>query len=206
MIGFIIAVAIVLLITFLLLSSLTIIFNIENKITLKVKFLGICLFNFNPNKKAKSASHKKVSEKKQNKKTLTSTLKEYAKGKSKRELVQKILEIIKELCIKFGRLLKHLKFEKLNFNLTVASDNAATTAILYGNLCAVVYSICGMLGAAYNFNPKNINVSADFASEQMNLILVSKVKVKLIYIIVFLISAIFSIIKLRIGEVKNGRT
>ena len=206
MIGLIIAIIIVLLIAFLLLSSLTVVFNIDEQIVLEVKFLGISLFNFNSKHKANNKpSVKKTAAKKNDKKKLTSVLKEFAKGKSKKELIEEILEIIKELCVKFGRLLKHIKFKKLEFNLTVASSDAATTAILYGNLCAVVYSICGMLSTAYNFDAKKVKVLTDFTSENMKIMLKSKIKVKLIYLVAFAISAAFSIIKLRIGEVKNGR-
>ena len=63
-----------------------------------------------------------------------------------------------------------------------------------------------MLESTYNFDAKKIKVTADFTSEQMKLELKSVIKVRLIHLINFALSSVFSIIKMKIGEVKNGRT
>ena len=201
MIGLIIVMTFVCIILLLLLSSLKITFNICDGVDFRVSFLGISLFSLKENKPVKNKS-----EKSKGKSKLTNTLKEYSKGKSRKLLVEEILFILKELCVKFVKLLKHIRFKKLDFNLIVASDDAAKTAIRYGKVCSVVYSICGMLGSAKRFNAKKIKVSTDFSSEQMTLILKSTIKIRLLFLVGFAVSTAFSIIKLKLGEVKNGRS
>ena len=197
MIALIIAAAVVGIIFLLLISSLKITFRLSGSVVFYITFLGIKVFDIN-------AKPKK--EKKQDEKKLTGVLKEYAKGKSRKKLVGEILEIVKSLCVKFGKLIKHLRFKKLEFDLTVACDDAAKTAIAYGSICSVVYSICGMLASAYNFNPKKVNVSADFSADKMSLKVNTVIKVRLIHLLKFALSTAVSIIKLKLGEVKNGRT
>ena len=205
--GIIIAFSVILIIAFILLSSLHFRIKVSDTVIFSVKFLGFKLFSFDGNKKSTSKKDKhKYKVKKPNKKKLSNTLKEHAKGKTGKELIVEILEIVKDLCVKLASLLKHVKFKKMEFSLIVASSDAATTAILYGNLCSVVYSICAALGSAYNFDVKKVSVSADFSAENMLLKLDSSFKIKLIFVIQFLIKTAFSIIKLRMGEVKNGRT
>ena len=63
-----------------------------------------------------------------------------------------------------------------------------------------------MLGSAKGFNAKKIKVSTDFSSEQMTLILKSTIKIRLLFLVGFAVSTAFSIIKLKLGEVKNGRS
>ena len=204
MTGLIITIVIIVIILALLMSSISISLKISDIVIFKVGFLGLELYKLKPHKKNKSDSGVPA-DKPKGKNKLTTLLKEYAKGKSKRELTSEIFEIFKDLCIKFARLIKHVRFKRLKLCLGVATDNAANTAILYGNICSIVYSICGMLKSSYDFDPKKIRVYADFSSEHMSLILDSKIKIKLIFIVKFLISTVFSLIKIKLGEVKNGR-
>lgn len=198
--GLIIAAILLCILLILLLSSLKITLNICDGVEFKINFLGINIFNLKKKHKRKKQKNGKEDKK------LIGVLKEYTKDKSRKKLVEEILYILKEICVKFGRLLKRIRFIKLDFDLTVASGDAATTAIRYGSICSVVYSICGMLESTYNFDAKKIKVTADFTSEQMKLELKSVIKVRLIHLINFALSSVFSIIKMKIGEVKNGRT
>ena len=199
MIALIIAAVVVGIIFLLLISSLKITFRLSETVVFYVTFLGVRIFDIN-------AKPKRKKEKKQEEKKLTGVLKEYAKGKSRHKLIGELLEIIKSLCAKFVKLVKHLRFRKLEFDLTVATDDAAKTAIVYGSVCSVVYSICGMLASAYDFNPKKVNVSADFSTDKMSLKVNTVIKIRVIYILKFALSTAVSIIKLKLGEVKNGRT
>ena len=103
MTGFIIALVLVFVIGFLLLSSLSVTLNINDKVFLKVSFLGICIFNIN------SKSNRKTSLKKKDKTpkdSIIDVLKQYASNKNNKELVLEIFSILKELCIKFYKILK----------------------------------------------------------------------------------------------------
>lgn len=207
MLGVIIAISIIGIITLILLSSLCFRIKISDTVYFSISFLGLKLFTIDPNKKStKKKSIKSKPNKELGKKKLTTTLKEFAKGKTRKELIEEVLFLVKDLCVKLGKMLKHVKFQKLEFSLMVASQDAAKTAILYGNMCSIVYSICAALNSAYNFDAQKVSVSADFSSEEMKMMLNGAFKIKLVFVIQFLIKSAFSIIKLRMGEVKNGRT
>ena len=197
MIGLIIAITIICIILILLCSSLKIVLKISDGVVFRISFLGITVFSLDNDRQLKKEDSTE-------KKKITTVLKEYTKGK--KNAVENILSVLKELCVKFGLIVKHLRFKKLEFDLTVATSDAATTAIAYGGLCSLVYSISGMLSSAYHFDAKKIQVSADFSAEQMNLRLNSVLKIRVVFLVRFTLSAALSIIKMKLGEVKNGRT
>ncbi len=203
MIGIIIAIIFAGIIVLLLTSSLSVTLNITDKVYFKVSLLGICIFDINSsNKKEASVKKKDDSEKK----GLTTLLKEYTGNKNNKELIFDILSLFKELCLKFSQILKHVRVKKLEVDLKIASDDAAKTAILYGNACSLVYSVVALLKSASDFDHKKITVSADFSSETMSLSMLSNIKLRIIYILGFAISVARSIIKIKVGEIKNGRT
>ena len=63
-------------------------------------------------------------------------------------------------------IVKHFKFRKLKLDITVATDNAANTAIEYGGVCSAVYPIIAFLESNADFKSKHINVTADFDSSE----------------------------------------
>ena len=197
MTGLIIAMIFASVILLVLLSSLSVTLSINDKVVFRVNFLGICVFDINSKKKKKEKTSNKG---------LTDVLKEYAANKNNKELIVEIFSIFKELCIKFSKLLKHTRFKKLEVDFRISSNDAAKTAILYGNACSVVYSLVALLKSACNFDHKKIKVSADFSSETINLSMLCNIKIKTVYIVSFAISVLYSIIKTKLGEFKNGRT
>lgn len=202
MTGIIIAILFAGIIVLLLTSSLSVTLNITDKICFKVSLLGICVFDINSVKDKKTSAKKKS---RSDKKGLTSLLKEYADNKDKKELVFDMFSLFKKLCIKFSKLLKHVRIKKLEVNLKIASDDAAKTAILYGNACSIVYSLVALLKSACGFDHKKIAVSADFSSDKIDLTMLSNIRIRVIYIVYFAISVAYTIIKMKLGEIKNGR-
>ena len=83
MTGLIIATVIIVVIPALLMSSLTITLVICDRITFKVGFLGFNIYKLKPKNKNKSVSVAGANKAKSTNK-LTSLLKEYTKGKSKK--------------------------------------------------------------------------------------------------------------------------
>lgn len=203
MTGLIIAIALVSVILFLLLSSLSVTLNIVDKVVFKVSFLGISIFDINSKRKRKTSSKKKD---KKSQEEIVDVLKKYAANKSNKDLIIEIFLVFKELCIKFSKILKHVRIKKLEVNLKIASNDAATTAILYGNVCSVVYSVVALLKSACDFDHKKIKVSADFFSETISFSMLCNIKIRIAYIVYFAISVLYSIIKTKLGEFKNGRT
>lgn len=203
MTGLIIAMVFASVILLVLLSSLSVTLNINDKVIFRLSFLGICIFDINFKKKKKSSLKKKEQT---SNKGLTDVLKQYAANKNNKELIIEIFSIFKELCIKFYKLLKHTRFKRLEVDLKISSDDAAKTAIIYGNVCSVVYSLVALLKSACDFDHKKIKVSADFSSETINFSMLCNIKIRIVYIVAFAISVLYSIIKTKLGELKNGRT
>lgn len=110
--------------------------------------------------------------------------------------------MLKSILSKFAKLLKHTVVEKFNFNITVAGNDAADTAIKYGNVCSIVYPLSTLLSKCVNFKPENISVYSNFNDNNTNFNLSFLISVRVIYLISFAVSSAFDIIKLRIGVKK----
>lgn len=81
-------------------------------------------------------------------------------------LVGQVLGAVKGLFKSFG---KHLRIEAVRMKITVASEDAAKTAMLYGMVCQGVAYLIEILSAITNFKSKHreeISVEADFLSEK----------------------------------------
>ena len=211
MIGWIIALSILLIVSTLLISSVKFVVDIAERVLFEVSFLGIKLFSYNSEKpKTKSNKHiadtSKKSDKPKEESKLVTLLKEYSKGKHKKELIEELFELLKIICEKFKILLCHIRFKKIYLDLTVATPEAADTAILYGRLCSVIYSIVSMLESSVNFTAERIKVKTAFTSENINLILSGVIKVRVLYILGFALSLGLAVLKTKIGDIKNGRT
>lgn len=196
------------LVVLLLSLSLKVVINISENVLFRVSVLGISLYSFDslkPEQLKKKESHsKKDTYPKEKKKSLVSVLKEYALGKNRTETVHNLLQLVKTVCEKFNKLLSHIRFNRLKMELTVASSDAAQTAVLYGSFCSVIYTIVGLLENSTNFNPKDIKVNTDFTSDKISFLLDSSFKIRIFFIFSFILSIAIKIIKNRIGDNKNG--
>ncbi len=211
MIGWIIALSIFLIIATLLASSVKIVLDISQRAFFEIGFLGIKIFSYDSSKpeikKEESKAVKiKKTDKSKEKGKLTKLFREYAKNKHKKELVEELFDLFKTILEKFRGLLPHIRFKKIMLDLTVATPDAAQTAILYGRLCTVVYSLVALLEYAVNFSPEKITVKTDFTSESLRLILNGVIKIRILFILGFALSLAFSVLKKKIGDIKNVRT
>lgn len=127
----------------------------EEGLILELKIAGITVYSYPEpiKKKLKKEKKKKLKKEKQ------------TEAYDKKDLLKNIKPIL-SFCLKVtkrvGKLLSHLKVKKLDFDLTVSTEDAYKTSMYYGELCAVVYPLYSLL-CSYN-NEKNIKmiVSADF--------------------------------------------
>ena len=79
--------------------------------------------------------------------------------------VKSIFGFFKDCLSSIKKLLKHIKIKKVELNLTVASSNAAKTAIQYGIACAAVYPVLAFLDSFASVEFKSINITSDFNSD-----------------------------------------
>lgn len=66
--------------------------------------------------------------------------------------------LIKKLCF----FIKRLRFSRFCLDISVASEDAAKTAIEYGAVCSAVYPVLALLTTTAHFKAKSINISSDF--------------------------------------------
>ncbi len=71
-------------------------------------------------------------------------------------------DIIKAILKASGKLLKRMVIKQLSVNIVVGDEDAATTAIEYGAVCAVVYPIVSMVESGLTVKERKINIITDF--------------------------------------------
>lgn len=148
------------------------------KVDFKVSVLGFKL----PTKKEGKTNKKKKG------------LKGFLKGHSLSSKINVVFSILKQILSKTEYVLKRSKVEQFNLDITVAGDDAATAAIEYGAVCAVVYPAFSLI-QNYNKNLKeNINISCDYTVSKPHLDFCCVVSIRLIHLLAVL-SVLPAIIK-----------
>lgn len=77
-------------------------------------------------------------------------------------MIDKIREVTIEFLTRFGR---HLNIKIKRLHITVATDNAASTAVLYGAVCGGVTALLDIMGGSLNLNYAKdaiVSVEPDF--------------------------------------------
>ena len=64
---------------------------------------------------------------------------------------------------------KKSKINLLDINIVVGCEDAAQTAIQYGEVCAVIGSVIGMIGANIPVKKHQINITPDFANAKFSI-------------------------------------
>ena len=201
MIALITIFAVVLVIAFLLLLPICVDVSFDHDIVLKIKYLGIILFD---NKKQKKPKKTKAKTKKQNadkskQKKDNFILRTY-KQKGLLGTISYFSELLSLIFKRLLRLLKHIKFRRFKLNITVATADAANTAIQYGKICAAVYPVVALLEANTDLKTKEINVSADFDKKKSEFKTSISIKTKVIYLLAITIGAFIQYVKIQRKE------
>ena len=206
MIALYILVALIAIIFLLLLSSVCVRFSFDDKFYLRVSILGVILFSYDSSKPIKPSKEKAADGGKNREKTkFKDSVKHYAKSKNIFKLISDIFPIVLVVLKKIKTAVYRLKFYNMNFNLTVATDDAAQTAILYGKMCSVIAPVVVLLSENLNFDCECVSVTTDFLSDNTVLKASGTVKLRLIHIVSLILSSVWAIIKIKIGEVKYVR-
>lgn len=202
MIALIIFGAIVGILFILLLLSVTVDLTFDSKLMLKIKYLGITLFD----------NQKRVSVKKSKKKKSKSSSNDDAPAKKdgfvKKTYKQKGLlgtinyfsDILVIVIKKLWWVVKRLKFRRFKLDIIIATADAADTAMQYGKICAAVYPIISLLQSVNDFKAKNINISADFDKTESQFKTSIFVKTQVIYLLITAIGILVQFLKLQRKE------
>lgn len=183
-------------ICFIVLSPIKIYVSASDTFLVKIKLLFLNLYTFD------SSVEEKTKKDIKEKNDIKSTIGKITNQNDNYDKLIMLIKMLKSTLSKFAKLLKHTIVKKFNFNITVSGNDAADTAIKYGNVCSVVYPLSTLLSKCVNFKPENISVYSNFNDNNTNFNLSFIITVKIIYLIGFAVSSIFDIIKLRIGVKK----
>ncbi len=154
-------VAILLCILFL---PITVDLAFDGKMMLKIKYLGITLFDNKKSKtkpkqkkeKVKTASKDNAPQKKDN------FIKRTYKQKGLLGTISYFSDILAIVFKRLWRVVKRFKFRRFKLDIIVATPDAANTAIQYGKICAAVYPVISLLHTITDMKSEEINIKTDF--------------------------------------------
>ena len=101
--------------------------------------------------------------------------------------------LIKKLYFFISR----LHFSRFCLDISVASEDAAKTAIEYGAVCSAVYPVLSLLTTTAHFKSKSINVSADFENRTPECSVSFSVHARVITVLIVAVSAFFNYNKMK---------
>ncbi len=109
------------------------------------------------------------------------------------------LNIIKEFAsIAVGaakKLFSHMIVDSLSTNIAVANGDAAETAILYGNVCSIVYTSMGILIHNLKCKDYHIHIVPDFQSSESRIQFRFQAHIKLCFLVTAGLAAFYRFIK-----------
>ncbi len=156
--------------------------------SVKIKLGGICVFNSDNTKPEDGKPEKNTKPETENKKA-DSGEKQNLFTALKAKLgftgaVKEILYTAKSALVKIKKQLKKITVKRLTVDISIASDNAAKTAVEYGAVCAAVYPLLSFLESTADIGIKQINVSSDFNSQKPHFSFSAVVRLRIIYLII----------------------
>lgn len=107
-----------------------------------------------------------------------------------------------------GGVARHLRVKKLRTNVEVGGEDAATVGIRYGQICALVYPLLGLLDSKVNINWRktSINISPDFENNDSVVELEAKVRIFLVFALAALLGAALNKTKEKAKNTQNFKT
>lgn len=69
-----------------------------------------------------------------------------------------VAQILKTVFSRLSGVLKHSRADKFDVTIVCSANDAADSAIRYGNCCAIIYPLLGFINSIINVNRKNRNI------------------------------------------------
>lgn len=205
--GWIIAGSIFVFILLLTLGRVKIIFDYKEDLILKVKYMFFPLVTIPATKPKKEKPPKKKKSKKKSEETTEEAEEEPKDGEKTEEKKPKkkisltdILEVAKLVLDSLGkplkRILKRTVFAHLALRVSCGGEDAAKTAIKFGLVNLAVGNALGWLDTFFTLKtPDDINVTADFQSEETKIDCYCEISLSLAAALAFLFTFIGRAIK-----------
>lgn len=119
------------------------------------------------------------------------------------------LEILRETAAlasdTMAKFLPHLVISRFSLLIAVAGEDAASTALNYGHVCAAVFPLLGILFANIRCRKHYVRIEPDFQAETSRVKCSVKAKISLIFIVYALLTAFFRGIRI-ITKFKTQKT
>lgn len=184
-------------VAFLLLCSVRIHATYRESFSLKLSYL---LFSYTVfPQKEKKAGEKQPRRKKQTPKQpkAENFLKRAYRERGLVGLLRLLQGVVKAAGSALRKLLPHVRMRRLSVNVAVATADAADTAVTYGLTCSVVYPAVAILVASARCRHYDVAVTADFQAEESRIDAVADIKVRILFVIVAALYALFQYMKAR---------
>lgn len=189
MIGIIIAAVILLIFAAVIFLPVTLLVDYGDRLSVKIKICGIKIYGNAPEKKRETGKslkrktgHKEDTEKNgivQAKEVFSRLKKEYGMT----EALVRVFSFLGRVLSHIKNLLRHISIYKLKLGITVATPDAAGTAIEYGRVCQAVYPAAAFLSSCRKIGSKEISVVSDFSSDEGKISFTIAVGTSLLYLI-----------------------
>ncbi|MCI2161699.1 MAG: DUF2953 domain-containing protein [Oscillospiraceae bacterium] len=187
----------------LLFSPLCVTMIYQESFCAKIRFLFLT-YTFPPQKSKEKVSQKeKKPEKQKKKKEDIDSQKDQSKWKNlfKERGLGGMLDLMKkfmeQVTAPIKKLLTHFHIKKLVCEVSVSTEDAAETAILYGQACAVIYPAVAMLTEAAKLYQFTVLVAPDFDKKKSSVNFELKFHVLTIWLLITAVQTLFHFIKFR---------
>ncbi len=151
-------------------------------------------------KKSKKPKKKKEPPKQKQEKKENSTLEAIKKLLSEKGL-SGILNIISQGAKVAGDtskyFIKHVKLHGLKISITVATGDAADTAIKYGYVCGAVYPALSVVRNAVKYDDYSVNITADFDKDKYDIDCAARITIVPWFLIFSAVKAIVGIARMK---------
>lgn len=158
MIAFIIIGVVLLLILGILFLPLCVSVDFKKEFYVKIFFFFVKIYEIKPQESKKGES-KKTTKKKE-----PSLFEKFSAKYGFTGAVKEFFAFLKSVFTHTKKFLRHIKFDKVKIFIKVATNDAAQTAIEYGEVCGAVYSVLSEISALEKIKYKKIDISSDFES------------------------------------------
>ncbi len=169
----------------------------ENEFSAKVRYLFITYKVYPQPEETKPEQAQEVKEKKE--KQAENDAKSRIRGIIEQKGLSGFLEILKEFAsIATGaakKLFVHFIIDYISTDVSVADEDAAQTAILFGGICAAVYTPMGMLVNNLKCKEYHINIVPNFQAKECKIRFHFRAHISLLFLISSSLAAFLQSIK-----------
>ncbi|MDR0739062.1 MAG: hypothetical protein LBF33_02810 [Oscillospiraceae bacterium] len=189
------------LIFLILISPVRIRLSFSQNFELSFKFLFFSFYFGEKTKKYKSKIKKKsIKLKKKKSLSILKDFKKSFKNKEKKDIIVLVLQVLKELIVRFKFIYNAVKLDKLFLKIVVASEDASETISSYVKVCGLVYPFVSFLASSKRVKDIKINIFTDFLREKVQVLLEVKIHLTLARILLEMFKLLFFFLRFGINS------